>query len=99
ALSGVGGISGRNSLVVGSKNINTVYSGALNSGGGRLTKVGTGNQTLSGANLYTGGTLINGGKLTVSNTTGSATGTGAVSVNEGATLAGTGTVAGITVVN
>lgn len=99
ALSGVGGISGRNSLVIGSKNINTTYSGATSSGGGRLTKVGTGNQTLSGANLYTGGTLINGGKLTVSNTTGSATGTGAVSVNDGAALAGTGTVAGITVVN
>jgi autotransporter-associated beta strand protein len=94
ALSGSGGISGRNSLIVGTKNTNTLYSGAISSGAGQLTKKGTGSLTLSGANSYTGGTSVEGGRLIASNTTGSATGSGTVTVNSGGTLAGTGTIAG-----
>jgi autotransporter-associated beta strand repeat len=94
ALSGSGNISGRNSLVIGAKNINTTYSGAITAGGGSLSKYGTGVFTVTGANLYTGNTNIVAGTLLVCNTTGSGTGTGNVFVRTGATLAGTGTVGG-----
>ena len=95
ALSGSGGISGRNSLIIGVRNSNTTYSGIINSGGGKLTKRGSSALTLSGANLYTGGTAVEAGRLIVTNSTGSATGTGVVTVSAGATLSGTGTIAGI----
>ena len=94
ALSGTGTVSGRNSLTVGNKNSNTTFSGVFSSGGGRLTKVGTGTLTLSGANLHTGGTLVNAGRLQVINTAGSATGTGVVTVQTAGTLGGTGIISG-----
>lgn len=94
ALSGTGSVSGRNSLTVGGKNTNTTFSGVFTSGSGRLTKNGTGTLTLSGANLHTGGTLINAGRLQATNTTGSATGTGLVTVQTAGTLGGTGTLGG-----
>ncbi len=55
--------------------------------------------TLTGANTYTGGTTIDGGKLLANNTSGSATGTGAVAVNAAGTLGGSGTVAGSVTMN
>lgn len=63
------------------------------SGTGTITNLG-GNATLTGDNTYAGGTTVKGGTLTVSNTVGSGTGSGAVAVEAGATLAGTGTVGG-----
>jgi fibronectin-binding autotransporter adhesin len=94
ALSGTGTISGRNSLVIGSKNTSTVFSGTISSGGGRLTKQGSGELDLRGANEYTGGTIVQQGSLIVSNSSGSATGTGNVTVRSGATLTGRGSIAG-----
>src|SRR5207244_7330779 len=61
--------------------------------GGSLTKAGSGKLSLTNANTYTGGTTITRGTLLVKNTTGSATGTGAVQVNAG-TLGGTGKITG-----
>jgi autotransporter-associated beta strand protein len=49
---------------------------------------------LTGANTYTGGTVVNGGVLSVNNATGSGTGLGPVTVNTGGILAGGGTIAG-----
>jgi autotransporter-associated beta strand protein len=49
-------------------------------------------QTLSGANTYTGGTTVSSGKLQIANTTGSATGSGTVTVmgDAATTLSGDG---------
>ncbi len=94
ALSGTGTVSGRNSLSIGSKNSSTVFSGTISSGGGRLTKQGSGSLDLQGANEYTGGTIVQEGSLIVSNSLGSATGTGSVTVRSGAVLGGRGSIAG-----
>jgi autotransporter-associated beta strand protein len=73
-------------LTVGNNNTTVgPYSGAL-SGGGSLTKVGTGTQKISGNNTYSGGTNINLGTLQFGQTV-SMPLTGAVAVNNGATLA------------
>ena len=50
-------------LTVGGDNADTIFSGVL-SGGGALTKVGTGALELTGANSYGGSTALNGGMLT-----------------------------------
>ena len=67
-------------------------SGAIS--GNSLTKTGGGTLTLSGNNLYTGGTTVSAGTLLVSNTSGSGTGSSALTVASGATLGGVGTIAG-----
>ena len=64
-------------------------------GSGGLAKTTAGVATLTSPNTYTGGTWITGGALLVNNTTGSGTGTGAVSVSNGGLLAGTGSISGI----
>ena len=56
------------------------------SGVGSVKKTGDGTLVFSAPNSYTGGTVIDGGKLTLLNTTGSGTGTGTVTVNSGANL-------------
>jgi autotransporter-associated beta strand protein len=64
-------------------------------GAGRLEKRGTQLLALWGNSSYTGGTIIASGELRASNqTTGSATGTGSVTVRSGAVLSGTGRVTG-----
>ncbi len=67
------------------KNGGLTYNGTI-AGNGALVLTGGGSQTLGGANTYTGGTSINGGILFATNTSGSATGTGTVTVANGATL-------------
>jgi len=66
------------------------------SGGARgLTKLGTGSLVLTNANTYTGGTLVNAGKLLIN---GSTSASSTVTVASGATLGGSGTVAGNTTI-
>jgi autotransporter-associated beta strand protein len=59
-----------------------------------VAKTGASTQIFTSANLYTGATTITAGSLLANNTTGSATGTGAVSVSIAGTLGGTGIVTG-----
>ncbi|MCW1926380.1 autotransporter-associated beta strand repeat-containing protein [Luteolibacter arcticus] len=66
---------------------------------GTLAKTGAGILTLTGASTYSGTTTVDGGTLRASNATGSATGTGAVSINTTATFGGTGAVSGAVTVN
>jgi autotransporter-associated beta strand protein len=86
---------GTKDLRVGANNLNTTFSGVISDSGqgGSLTKIGVGKLILSNANTYSGETVVNNGKLVISNTSGSATGTGAVQVKAG-TLGGTGIIAG-----
>ena len=58
--------------------------------GGSLTKVGTGTLTLTGANTYTGPTVVDGGRLIVDGSIG----TGLTTVNAGGLLGGGGIIGG-----
>jgi len=90
-------------LTVGANNTDTKFSGVIADGGifggngGSLTKIGTGILTLSSENTYTGGTTIEDGKVVIANQSGSATGTGPVSVTRGK-LGGSGIIAGATTI-
>lgn len=57
-------------LTIGGDNTSTSFSGALNDGVGSLslalTKIGTGTQTLTGSNTFTGALSVNGGAVNVS---------------------------------
>ncbi len=67
---------------------------SLISGTGGVSQNGSDTLILNGANTYEGPTAVNSGVLLVVNTTGSATGTGEVTVYDTATLAGNGTIGG-----
>jgi autotransporter-associated beta strand protein len=88
SLAGAGnvtlGTAAGGTLTTGGSNNATTFSGVI-SGTGGLTKVGTGIFTLSGANSYTGATMVNAGTLQAGagNAFPSAT---AVTVASGATL-------------
>jgi autotransporter-associated beta strand protein len=64
----------------------------LISGSGAVAQTGAGTTTLSNANTYSGGTSVSGGSLFVTNTTGSATGTGALTTASSTILGGTGMI-------
>ncbi len=87
---------GSNDLTVGTNNLDTTFFGTID-GSGSLTKIGSGTLVLSRPNRYTGGTIVENGKLAADNIVGSATGTGPVHVNAG-TFGGRGTIAGAVVV-
>lgn len=97
----IGALNGNGSITTSSNNLSaTIFrvgngggSGSFSgvySGNGSLTKLGTGTQTLSGNNTYTGTTTIGGGKLLVNGITG--LGQDNYTVQSGGTLGGSGTI-------
>ena len=97
SLEGTGNVFlGARKLSVGSNNNSTTFSGVIQDGGlaggtvGSFAKIGTGTLELTGGSTYTGTTLVADGTLLINNFSGSAFGSGAVTVASGATLAGAG---------
>jgi len=92
SLAGAGAVTlGSATLTTGNDNTNTAFAGVI-SGTGGLTKIGNGIMTLTGANTFNGPTAVNGGILAVNGSL-----SGAVVVNGGGTLGGTGQVGPVTV--
>jgi len=94
--------TGDTTVTVGANNLSTAFGGLIQDTiteghGGKIIKVGTGTFKLTSANTYRNGTVVSGGALRVTNSTGSATGVGKVSV-EGGILAGRGIIAGATTI-
>lgn len=92
ALEGKGTLKDNSRWEIGGRNNSTTFEGLI--GAGNLYKTGTGTLSLTAANTYGGGTTVAQGRLSVLNATGSATGTGAVIVEDGGSINGTGTIAG-----
>ena len=84
SLAGGGSVNlGTRTVTTGGNNTSTEFSGVV-SGSGGVVKQGTGTFTLSGANDYSGGTLVSGGTVVVANNV--ALGTGTATVGAGGTL-------------
>ena len=77
---------------VDSTNVDGRLTGVLSGTGGSLVKTGAGVLELSGANTYTGQTVVQAGALQIAGT--GSTGTGAVSVVSGGSILGTGVIQG-----
>ncbi|HEY3321932.1 MAG TPA: autotransporter-associated beta strand repeat-containing protein, partial [Planctomycetota bacterium] len=73
SLTGAAGtqvLLGGGSLTTGANNVSTLFAGNIgDTGGGQLTKIGTGTFEITGNNTYTGATSINGGVLRISSAT------------------------------
>jgi autotransporter-associated beta strand protein len=93
-----------NTLVVGTNNLSTTFSGVIADnnpcgctiGPGSLEKVGTGTLILSGTNTYAGATAVNGGILQVD---GSIASSSQTTVNANGTLSGAGFVGSTAIAN
>ena len=95
---------GSGTWIVGGANTDETFRGIIDNndqagshpGTTTIVKEGTGDWRLTGSNVYSGTTTVNAGKLIVN---GTHSGTGAVTVRTGATLAGTGSLAAATTIN
>lgn len=95
---------GEGTWVVGGANTDETFRGVIDDkdqagshpGKTSIVKEGTGDWRLTGANTYSGTTQVKAGTLIVN---GTHSGTGAISVNSGATLAGKGTLNGAVTMN
>ncbi|MEO5802540.1 MAG: autotransporter-associated beta strand repeat-containing protein [Verrucomicrobiota bacterium] len=88
---------GNSSRLTVSNGMVATISGII-SGTTGLEKTETATLILSGANLYGGNTIVNGGTLLVNNTAGSGTGAGNVTINSGL-IGGSGRITGTLTVN
>ena len=97
AISSTSGISNNGTLAINRSDALTVST--IISGTGALKNNGAGTLTLTGNNTFTGGTTVSTGTLMVNNTSGSGTGSESLLVSAGATLGGSGAIAGITTIS
>lgn len=94
-LSGAGSVTlGTGTLTLGGNNSSNLFSGTIGTGTGGITKTGSGTFTLSGNNTYTGLTTVAAGRISMNGQI-----AGAVTVMDGATLGGTGTISGLVTVD
>jgi fibronectin-binding autotransporter adhesin len=102
-LEGASSMNSFTTYVIGGKNLSTTFAGKIQevipARTAAIVKTGTGTLTLTGASTYTGGTTVNGGTLLVNNSSGTGTGTNAVTVNNSGRLGGTGFIHGPVTVN
>jgi fibronectin-binding autotransporter adhesin len=77
----------------------TTFSGTINGTSRLIVNKSAGSISLTGGNLYSGGTTVSAGKLLANNVSGSATGVGAVIVNGTGTLGGAGSIGGLITVS
>ena len=95
---------GNGTWIVGGANTDETFRGVINNndqagthpGTTTIEKQGSGDWRLTGSNVYSGTTTVSKGRLIVN---GTHSGTGAVTVKSGATLAGTGSLAAATTIN
>lgn len=80
-------------LTVGALGTDATFAGRIDTAGS-VTKVGAGTWTLTGANTYTGPTVISAGTIKINNASGSAFGAGNVTVGSEGTLTGDGSFTG-----
>ena len=95
--------NGSGTWIVGTANTDETFRGVIDNraqggqeGKTSIEKQGLGDWRLTGNNVYSGTTIVNGGALIVN---GTHSGTGNITVRTGATLAGTGSLAGNTTIN
>ena len=95
--------NGSGTWIVGTANTDETFRGVIDNraqggqqGKTSIEKQGSGDWRLTGSNVYSGTTIVTKGRLIVN---GSHSGTGAVTVRTGATLAGTGSLSGNVTVN
>ncbi len=95
-----GGNSGGNvtlgsaTLTLGADNSSPAAFAGVISGTGNVVKTGTGAQIFTGTNTYSGTTTVSAGKLQIGSSGAGTSGTGAVTVQTGSTILGTGVVKG-----
>ena len=95
---------GEGTWIVGTANTHETFRGVIDDndqagthpGKTSITKQGSGDWRLTGANTYSGATQVQQGRLIIN---GTHSGTGAVTVASGATLAGKGTITGAVTIN
>ncbi len=86
---------GSDGITFDSNGFDVAIGQAMQGASGKLTKIGAGTVTLSGENTYGGETLVSVGTLNIDGTTG----TGMITVEDGATLGGRGTISGATTIS
>lgn len=94
--------AGVTTYAVGGINTNSIFDGVISDGAAAATALvfnGPGSLTLAGDNTFSGGVTANAGTLFVNNLSGSGTGSGVVTINNGATLGGVGTIGGVVTVS
>ncbi|WP_177431618.1 beta strand repeat-containing protein, partial [Pseudomonas huaxiensis] len=97
SLTGAGQITVNSGpLTIGNSNASSTFDGVI-SGPGAVIKAGTGLLTLTGINTHTGTTTVNGGRLNIAS--GGSLASSAVTVNNGGSISGSGTLTGGLTIN